>query len=85
MEDHMTDREMKVEAALVALVEAIDAKWKGDPGRRRDNALGPQIEAALSDARKLVGGKVRKTRGEELTEERDRLLAELAARGIEED
>lgn len=75
----MTERETQLEAALAALVGAIDGRWKGETQRRRDNALGPAIEEALRGARKLVGHKVKKTRSEELDEELVRLRAQVAA------
>ena len=47
--------------ALVALVSAIDNRWDGETAKRRDNALGPAIEKALSRARMVLGNDLPET------------------------
>jgi N12 class adenine-specific DNA methylase len=54
----MIEDEMETEMlydALTELVAAIDKKWDGESARKRDAALSPRIEAALKEAKSILG------------------------------
>jgi hypothetical protein len=51
---HPTNEQL-LTVALTRLVEAIGKKWDGETERRRSNALSPNIEDALLDAKRILG------------------------------